>query len=239
VPLELGALQVSLVSLLDAAQRVLPPVLLAIQTRPATRESQRDLITCTILRFVPVTSGTGVPMDPDCPFRQAVDRLLRRKIDERPPGKGNSTSHEARPDHLIITMIKWIRTSRLSIENSLSRLLDAAHRVIPPVLLATQPILVWVWGVRGPGFGVWGFGFRVWNLEFRVSGLEFGVSGFGFGTWGFAFRVLEFQVSGFGYRGFRFRVWGGSVQRVLPQVLLAPQTHPGVGFRVLCLGFRV
>ena len=36
------------------------------------------------------------------------------------PGKGHSNSHGARPVHLIITMIKWIRTSRLSIKNSLS-----------------------------------------------------------------------------------------------------------------------
>ena len=35
-------------------------------------------------------------------------------------GNGNSNSHGARPVHLIITMIKWIRTSRLSIKNSLS-----------------------------------------------------------------------------------------------------------------------
>ena len=38
-----------------------------------------------------------------------------RKVDVRLPGKGNSDSHGARPIHLIITMIKWIRTSRLSI----------------------------------------------------------------------------------------------------------------------------
>ena len=37
-----------------------------------------------------------------------------RKVDVRLPGKGNSNSH------LIITMMKWIRTSRLSIKNSLS-----------------------------------------------------------------------------------------------------------------------
>ena len=36
------------------------------------------------------------------------------------PGKGNSNSHGARPVHLIITMIEWIRTSRLSMKNSLS-----------------------------------------------------------------------------------------------------------------------
>ena len=34
--------------------------------------------------------------------------------------KGNSNSHGARPVYLIITMIKWIRTNKLSIKNSLS-----------------------------------------------------------------------------------------------------------------------
>jgi len=47
-------------------------------------------------------------------------RALSRKVDVRLPGKGNSNSHGARPVHLIITMIKRIRTSRLSIKNSLS-----------------------------------------------------------------------------------------------------------------------
>ena len=42
------------------------------------------------------------------------------KVDVRLPGKGNSNSHGARPVHLIITMIKWIQTSGLSIKNSLS-----------------------------------------------------------------------------------------------------------------------
>jgi len=32
------------------------------------------------------------------------------KVDVRLPGKGNSNPHGARPVHLIITMIKWIRT---------------------------------------------------------------------------------------------------------------------------------
>ena len=49
--------------------------------------------------------------------RCADDR--RRPPDVRLPGKGNSNSRGARPVHLIITMIKWIRTSRLSIKNSL------------------------------------------------------------------------------------------------------------------------
>ena len=45
---------------------------------------------------------------------------ITRKVDVRLPGKGNSNSHGARPVHLIITMIKWIRTTRLSIKKSLS-----------------------------------------------------------------------------------------------------------------------
>jgi len=35
------------------------------------------------------------------------------------PGKGNSNFHDAKPVYQIISMIKWIRTSRLSIQNSL------------------------------------------------------------------------------------------------------------------------
>ena len=58
--------------------------------------------------------------------------MWHRKVDVRLPGKGNSKSHGARPVHLIITMIKWIRTSRLSIKKSLSLAasvaLDACRR---------------------------------------------------------------------------------------------------------------
>ena len=47
-------------------------------------------------------------------------------VDVRVPGKRNSNFHGARPVHLIIMMIKWIRTSRLAMQNSLSlpRLFD-------------------------------------------------------------------------------------------------------------------
>ena len=51
---------------------------------------------------------------------------LTEWVNSRLPGKGNSNSHGARPVHLIITMITWIRTSRLSIRNSLE---DEADRV--------------------------------------------------------------------------------------------------------------
>ena len=35
-------------------------------------------------------------------------------------GKRNSNPHGARPVHLIVTMMTWIRTSALSFKNSLS-----------------------------------------------------------------------------------------------------------------------
>jgi len=52
--------------------------------------------------------------------------LQAGKVDIRLHGKGNSNSHGARPVHQIISMIKWIRTSRLSIKSSLCRR-DPAH----------------------------------------------------------------------------------------------------------------
>ena len=55
-----------------------------------------------------------------------------RKVDVRPPGKGDSNSHGARPVHLIITMGKWIRTSRMSIKNSLSNLKPRRSRPKAP-----------------------------------------------------------------------------------------------------------
>ena len=43
-----------------------------------------------------------------------------RKEDARLPVKENSNSHGARPAHIIITMMWWIQTSRVSIKNSLA-----------------------------------------------------------------------------------------------------------------------
>ena len=43
-----------------------------------------------------------------------------RKVDVRLSDERNSTPPGARPVHLIITTMKYIRTSRLSIKNSLS-----------------------------------------------------------------------------------------------------------------------
>ena len=43
-----------------------------------------------------------------------------RKLGVRLPGKGSSNSYGARPVHLIIPMIKWIRTNGSSIKKFFS-----------------------------------------------------------------------------------------------------------------------
>ena len=71
------------------------------------------------------------------------------EVDVRLPGKGNSKFHDARPVHLIIAMIKWIRTSRLSIKNSFfsgltfreetfSRVVDLSKKLARSVLCNTS-----------------------------------------------------------------------------------------------------
>jgi len=45
-----------------------------------------------------------------------VIRSRPRKVDSRLAGKGKLKSHGARPVHLIISILKWNRTSRLSIK---------------------------------------------------------------------------------------------------------------------------
>ena len=45
---------------------------------------------------------------------------VSRKVDVRLPEKVNSNSHGARPVHLVIAMIEWMCTSKLSTKNSLS-----------------------------------------------------------------------------------------------------------------------
>ena len=62
----------------------------------------------------------GFCFDQPSPCREVDVRLpgnRGRKVDVRLPGKGNSNAHGKRPAHPIITMIKWIRTSRLVVNN--------------------------------------------------------------------------------------------------------------------------
>jgi len=49
----------------------------------------------------------GIPVRKDQSESRAA--TAGRKVDVRLPGKGDSNSHGARPVHLIIKVIKWIR----------------------------------------------------------------------------------------------------------------------------------
>jgi len=81
-------------------------------------------------------------------FRKRV-----RQIGVRLPGEGNSDSHGARQVHLIFTMIKMIRTSRMSLQNALS-----GH----PTLSRSS----------GLEFDVWCFVvYRVERIQVEVQGL--------------------------------------------------------------------
>ena len=58
----------------------------------------------------------------------------------RLPGKGNSNSHGAQGRSTkIISMIKWIRTSKLSIKNSLSE--QARVDAVDNVLASSRPLI--------------------------------------------------------------------------------------------------
>ena len=86
--------------------------------------------------------------------------MVYRKVDARLHGKEDSNTHGTRPVHLIITMIKWIQTSRLSTNGSLS---EAPEPLVPHLELRC-----------------WGLGSKAYGLGFMVYGL-----GFGFRVWEF------------------------------------------------------
>ena len=66
------------------------------------------------------------------------DTISTGKVDVRLPGKMNSNSHGARPVHQIITMPKRIRTSGLSIKNSLSAPRPDCARAIKQICTSRQ-----------------------------------------------------------------------------------------------------
>jgi len=70
-----------------------------------------------------------------------LTRKLTRKVDVRLPGKGNSNPHSARPVHLIITMMKWIRTNTLSTKISLSLYPEPN----PKPARSVSRFVLWVW----------------------------------------------------------------------------------------------
>ena len=81
---------------------------------------------------------------------------VTEEADIRLPGKGNSNSRGARPVHQIISMMKWIRTSRLPIKYFLSVAGGGSRRTCG-------------FRVQGSGCRVQGSGFRVQGSGFRVG----------------------------------------------------------------------
>jgi len=89
-------------------------------------------------------SLTRLIRDPVFFFQESARKLLHTRIggfgvrsskekdlvlDQVVPGKGNSNTHGKRPVHLIITIEKWLRTSRLSIKDSLSACVGLSHNL--------------------------------------------------------------------------------------------------------------
>ena len=85
--------------------------------------------------------------------------ILPRQVDARQPGKGKANSYGARPVHLIVTMMKWTLTSRMSIKNSppngLAMKVDVrllkegksdSHGARPVHLIVTM--MKWIWTSR-------------------------------------------------------------------------------------------
>ena len=84
-----------------------------------------DIIYCSTPKFYFFCAGNGVSerersdAGPGVHLRAREGPAPTRKVDVRLPDKMNSNSHGARPVHQIISMMKWMRTSRLPIKNSL------------------------------------------------------------------------------------------------------------------------
>ena len=115
--------------------------------------SSKDVPLCK----TPLCGGCSQPRSDDCSTVN-VSRTHVRLPDVRQPGKGISDCHGARPVHLIITMITWIQTGRLSIPAKTEESDCEAHAQ--------------AWIVRGHGDSLLQhgprLGFRVLILELRV-----------------------------------------------------------------------
>ena len=134
------------------------------------------------------------------------------KVYVRLPGKGNSNPHGARIVHQIISMIEWIRTSRLSIKNSLSRKVwgvpELSCELRPDTRLRRMLcgkkssrssrlissgawLTVWGSGLIAEGRIASRCGFRVQDLGFRIQDVGFRVQDLGFRVQDLRFRVLD------------------------------------------------
>ena len=80
------------------------------------RTTSANTTPCTFRRICCPTHCSSYSATPGI-VRNAI---IREELVIRLPGKENSYSHCARLVHQIISMIKWIRTSRFLIKNTLS-----------------------------------------------------------------------------------------------------------------------
>ena len=84
----------------------------------------RDSATrCTVQAFtnlsddIPLYESAEAPLSWVMPAGKRLNDL--RKVEFKLPGKGKLNVYDARPLNQIVSTIKWIRTGRLSIKNSL------------------------------------------------------------------------------------------------------------------------
>ena len=89
------------------------------RSRPCTKFPASDFFPCEIGQAFPqLHSANHGRCSTGCVPKRSATREPR-KVDIRLPGKGNSNTHGASSVHQTISMIKWIRTRRLSMKNSL------------------------------------------------------------------------------------------------------------------------
>ena len=104
-------------------------VFIVLVTVPRVSRSCTLAQSCTLGRHAPPLSSTRPEKD---------KRKGTKKVDIRLPGNGNSTPMAQGRSTEIISMIEWIRTSRLSIQISLSLSAHQKEMHTSPVLL-TMP----------------------------------------------------------------------------------------------------
>jgi len=89
-------------------------------------------------------------------------------VDVRQPGKGDSNSHGARPVHQIISIIKRIRTRRLSIKISLSLSEHSSYVTRSVLQIIVHLAATGTTGERPWRFWmVWHFG-RIWRIHMQT-----------------------------------------------------------------------
>ena len=124
---------------------------------------------------------------------------MGRKVDVGLLGEGNSNSHGARPVHQIISMVKWIRTRRLSIKNYLSLRVLNLVSTTPSLSQPTPPTQQYIIVSLGTYLTV----IAPFASFFPLSCSHFGTSLPRIGVRGHCSWIRD---SGFGFRDSDFRL---------------------------------